>query len=142
MSGPEDFDEDEISLFDLWRTLKDKWRHVLGGVLLGGLGAAAMITTSQAQYEASALLQTGKVAGTIIEDSSTIVERFKSPSFHLEAAEDVGDPNWAVAPKPVSPKTGLLLALGLVGGLLVGVMSVFVCSAWQRAKAQRSGHDL
>ena len=285
MSGSEVFDEDEISLFDLWQTLKDKWRYVLGGILLGGLGAVAVITTSQAQYEASAMLQTGKVAGTIIEDPSTIVERFKSPSFHLDVAEDVGDPDWIaqvengsgtqilsatipkaspsmvevkvkakspefakkiasaatakligrqeelsaqtrkkidfdlavakekllkaeqdllalsktletvgtkddrftqislmtsiklqkesdvftlrqsvfalensllppltqparlleaifVSPKPVSPKKGLLLALGLVGGLLVGVMSVFVSSAWQRAKAQRSGHDL
>ena len=285
MSASEDFDEDEISLFDLWQTLKDKWRHVLGGILLGGLGAAAMITTSQAQYEATAMLQTGRVAGSIIEDPSTIVERFKSPSFHLEVAEDVGDPNWImqveggggtqilsatvpklspsmvevkvkakspefakkiadaataklierqevlsaqtrkkiefdlsatkeklakseqdllalsrtldsvgtkddrftqislmmsvklqkesemfalrqtvfaleiallppstqparvleaifVSPKPVSPKNGLLLALALVGGLLVGVMSVFVSGAWQRAKARRYGHDL
>ena len=285
MSGSEVFDEDEISLFDLWQTLKDKWRYVLGGILLGGLGAAAVITVSQVQYEASAMLQTGKVAGTIIEDSSTIVERFKSPSFHLEVAKDAGDPDWIaqvengtatqilsatipkaspsmvdvkvkakspalskkiadaatakvierqealsvqtrkkiefdlsvakekllkaeqdlltlsktlnsvgtkddrftqislmtsiklqkesdvftlrqsvfalensllppstqparlleavfVSPKPVSPKKGLLLALGLIGGLLVGVMSVFVSSAWQRAHAQASARDL
>lgn len=94
MSGSEVFEEDEISLFDLWQRLKDKWRYVLGGILLGGLGAAAVITTSQAQYEASAMLQTGKVAGTIIEDPSTIVERFKSPSFHLDVAKEVGDPDW------------------------------------------------
>lgn len=285
MSGSEVIDDDEISLFDLWQTLKDKWRYVLGGILLGGLGAAAMITTSQAQYEATAMLQTGRVAGSIIEDPSTIVVRFKSPSFNLEVAKDVDDPDWVeqveggggtqilsatvpkaspsmvevkvkakspefakkiadaataklierqeelsaqtrrkiefdlfvakeklvkseqdllvlsktldsvgtkddrftqislmmsvklqkesemfalrqavfaleiallppatqparvleatfVSPKPVSPKKGLLLALGLVGGLLLGVMSVFVSSAWRRAKAQRSGHNL
>lgn len=284
MSGSEVFDEDEISLFDLWQTLKDKWRYVLGGILLGVLGAAAAIATSQAQYEAIVMLQTGQVAGTIIEDPSTIVERFKSPSFHLDVAKEVNDPNLIaqaengggtqnlsatvpkaspsmvevkvkakspefakkiadaatakligrqealsaqtrkkiefdlsvtkeklakseldllalsktldsvgtkddrftqislmmsiklqkesemfalrqsvfaleiallppstqparvleaifVSPQPVSPKKGLLLALGLVGGLLVGVMSVFVSSAWQRAHAQRSARD-
>ena len=49
-----------------------------------------------------------------------------------KAIEDVFITN-----RPVSPKKGLLLALGLVGGLLVGVMWVFVSSAWQRARAQR-----
>lgn len=280
MSGTEVFEEDEISLFDLWQTLKDGWRYVFGGVVVGLLGAVAVLVTTQPQYEASALLQTGKVAGTIIEDASTIVERFKSPSFHLEVAQDVEDQNWIaqvengngtqilsatlpkaspsmvevkvkakspdfakkianaatqklikrqdelsaqirkkiefdlstakeklvkaeqdllslaktlgsvgtkddrftqisllmsiklqkesdvftlrqsvfalensllppatqparvleaifVSQKAVSPKKGLLLALGLVGGLLVGVMWVFVSSAWGRARAQR-----
>ena len=94
MSGPDVFEEDEISLFDLWQTLKERWRYVVGGILVGGLGAAAVLATTQPQYEATALLQTGKVAGAIIEDPTTIVERFKSPSFHLEVAQDVGDLNW------------------------------------------------
>ncbi|MFT3961362.1 Wzz/FepE/Etk N-terminal domain-containing protein [Propionivibrio sp.] len=43
-----------------------------------------------------------------------------------------------VADKPASPKKALLLALGLVGGLLVGVMWVFVADAWKRARERRS----
>lgn len=42
-----------------------------------------------------------------------------------------------VADKPISTKKGLLVALGLIGGLLCGVISVFVMDAWQRAKAGR-----
>ena len=40
--------------------------------------------------------------------------------------------------KPVSPKTNLLLALGLIGGLLVGVLSVFIRDGWLRAKQARA----
>lgn len=40
--------------------------------------------------------------------------------------------------KPVSPKKSLLLALGTIGGLLAGVLWVFMADAWRRAKAQRS----
>lgn len=42
-----------------------------------------------------------------------------------------------VSDKPVSPKKVLLLALGLIGGLLAGVMWVFVVDAWRRARAAR-----
>jgi uncharacterized protein involved in exopolysaccharide biosynthesis len=42
-----------------------------------------------------------------------------------------------VADKPVVPKKTLLLALGLVGGLLVGVIWVFVSDVWRRARAAR-----
>lgn len=42
-----------------------------------------------------------------------------------------------VSDKPVSPKKGLLLALGLIGGLFAGVVSVFASDAWRRARAER-----
>jgi hypothetical protein len=42
-----------------------------------------------------------------------------------------------VSDKPVSPKKSLILALGLVGGLLAGVMSIFVLDAWRKAKQSR-----
>ena len=43
-----------------------------------------------------------------------------------------------VADKPVSPKKALLLALGLIGGLLAGVLWVFGSDAWRRGREQRS----
>ncbi len=285
MAVNEVFEEDEISLFDLWQTLIGGWRYVLAGAVVGVLAAVMVVLTVQPTYEASALLQAGKVAGAVIEDAATIVERFKSPSFHLEVANDVGDEKWAeqvengngtqilsaqvpktapsmvevkvkakspdfakkiadtatqklikrqdelssqvlqkirfdlatakekllkaendlldltkilsatgvkderfsqvslltsiklqkesdvfalrqsvfaleislmppstqparvleavyVAQKPVSPKKGLLLALGLMGGLLVGLLSVFVSNAWRRARVQRSASSV
>lgn len=39
-----------------------------------------------------------------------------------------------IADKPVSPKKAMVLALGLAGGLLVGVIAVFVSGAWRRAR--------
>ena len=43
-----------------------------------------------------------------------------------------------VADIPVSPKKSLLLALGLIGGLLLGVIGVFVSDAWRcRMSEQR-----
>ena len=42
-----------------------------------------------------------------------------------------------VSDKPVSPKKALLLALGAIGGLLIGVMWVFIADAWRRARQSR-----
>lgn len=94
MSGTEEFEDDEISLFDLLEKLRAGWRWVLGGVLLGVLGSTALLVLTPPKYEATALLQTGKVAGVVIEDSSTVVERLKAPAFQLEVARDVGDEQW------------------------------------------------
>lgn len=42
-----------------------------------------------------------------------------------------------VSDKPVSPKKSLLLALGVIGGLLFGVMWVFAADAWNRARERK-----
>ena len=94
MSSTENFEEEEISLFDLWAKLREGGRWVLGGVLIGGLGAGALLVVIPPTYQASALLQTGKVAGAVIEDVSMMVERLKSPSFLVDVAKDVEDQRW------------------------------------------------
>lgn len=40
--------------------------------------------------------------------------------------------------KPASPKKTLLLALGLIGGLLLGIVTVFVRDGWIRARQARA----
>ena len=94
MSGIEKSEENEISLFDLWEKLREGWRWVLGWLLLGALGSVALLVLLPPKYEANALLQPGKVAGTVVEDPSTVVERLKAPAFLVELARDVGDEKW------------------------------------------------
>jgi uncharacterized protein involved in exopolysaccharide biosynthesis len=42
-----------------------------------------------------------------------------------------------IADKPVSPKKSLLLVLGTIGGLLGGVLWVFIGDVWRRARKQK-----
>ena len=95
MSGTEYFKEDSISLFDLWDKLRAGWRWVIGGLLMGAGGAWALLAVIQPLYQASVSLEAGKVAGEVIEDVSTMVDRLRSPSFILDVAKDVGDEQWA-----------------------------------------------
>lgn len=44
-----------------------------------------------------------------------------------------------VSAKPIAPKKNLLLALGLIGGLLGGVVWVFIADAWRRARTVPKG---
>jgi hypothetical protein len=43
-----------------------------------------------------------------------------------------------VSARPVAPKKSLLLALGTIGGLLAGVLWVFIADAWRRAREERA----
>lgn len=42
-----------------------------------------------------------------------------------------------VSDRPVSPKKSLLIMLGAIGGLLIGIIWVFILGAWQRAREAR-----
>ena len=94
MRETDDFVEDEVSLFDLWGMLRGGWRLVFGSVVLGVLGAVAAIAFIAPQFEAVALLQTGTVSGSMIEEPTTALERLRSPSFLQEIAVEVGDSAW------------------------------------------------
>ena len=94
MRETDDFVEDEVSLFDLWGMLRGGWRLVFGSVVLGVLGAVAAIAFIAPQFEAVALLQTGTVSGSMIEEPTTSLERLRSPSFLREIAVEVGDSAW------------------------------------------------
>ncbi|MDP2880784.1 MAG: Wzz/FepE/Etk N-terminal domain-containing protein [Azonexus sp.] len=91
MNESEMVQDDEISLFDLWERLCKGWRTIVGGVVLGVGGALSAIVVIPAKYESVTTLQVGKVAGTVIEASETVVARLGSPAFLMEMATKIGD---------------------------------------------------
>ncbi len=95
MNNNEFVPEEEISLFDLWQRLQDGWRHVLGGAAIGLLGAGAAIALIPPKYEAVAVVQVGKVAGTPVEAVVNAVERMKTSSFQFGVAERMGHQAWS-----------------------------------------------
>lgn len=95
--------EDEISLFDLWETLREGWKTVVGGTAVGLAGAVVAIILLAPKYEAVAILQVGQVgqvgqagqaAPLQVEAPAQAIERLKSSSFQLSVAEDLGDQKW------------------------------------------------
>ena len=106
MSGS-DNNEGEVSLFDLWEALKQRWRLIFGGLIVGVLGAVALIIVIPNQYEAVAVVQVGQVgevglvgqAGRLggsasVETAAQVVERVKLSAFQLKLAMRVQDPEW------------------------------------------------
>ena len=94
--------DDEISFFDLWEKLRDSWKTVAGGVVLGAVGALAGIVLIPPKYEAVAVVQVGqvgqvgqiKVSGQPVETPIQAVERMKTPAFQRRVAEALGDQEW------------------------------------------------
>lgn len=95
-------DKEFISLFDIWEKVRDGWRHVLGGAVLGIMIAALAIVLVPAKYEALAVVQVGqigqigqgKVSGQPVEPPSQTVERMKTAAFQRRVAEALGDQEW------------------------------------------------
>lgn len=104
MNENEIMQEEEISLFDLWEKLREGWRYVAGGTVLGLLGAGLAIGLIAPKYEATAIIQIGLIgtpgkevqgANSIpVEPASQSVERMKTPAFQLKAATAMGDQDW------------------------------------------------
>jgi LPS O-antigen subunit length determinant protein (WzzB/FepE family) len=100
---------DEISLFDLWTTLRKGWLAVFSAVLLGIAGATLAIFLSSPKYEAVALVQVGQVGqvgqvaqvglvGQVsslpVEPTQQVSERMKTPTFQMAIAQATRNQSW------------------------------------------------
>jgi len=109
MNENEMMQADEISLFDLGTKLRDGWRYVLGGTVLGVAGAGLAIALIPPRYEAVALVQVGQVgqvgqvaqlglvgqvSSVALEPTQQVVERMKTPTFQAAVARGVGNQSW------------------------------------------------
>ena len=85
--------EDEVSLFELWETLRGGWRYVVAASLLGGTLAGVAIFLLPSKYEAIAIVQVGQVGqvgqagGLPVESAQQAVERIKTPAFQRRVVE-------------------------------------------------------
>ena len=104
MREVEDFEEDEISLFELLEKLKEGWRYVLGTALVGVFIAVSAIFVLPNRYEAVAIVQVGQVGqlgqvvqvgqvgqyvGVPVEPATQAIERMKSAAFQKGVSESM-----------------------------------------------------
>ncbi|MBI2307912.1 MAG: hypothetical protein HYU78_11485 [Rhodocyclales bacterium] len=115
---------DEISFFDLWEKLRRGWVTVVGGVVLGIVGAVLAIFLIPPKYEAVALIQVGrvgqvgqaKVSGMPVEAPVQTIERMKTPSFQRRVAEALNDQAWLEAISRSSSGVAKDLSMQIVRG--------------------------
>jgi uncharacterized protein involved in exopolysaccharide biosynthesis len=125
MNENEMMQDDEISLFDLWEKLKDGWRYVVGGTVLGLAGAGAALIVLPPKYEAVAVVQVGQVgqvgqsAALPSEPPTQTIERMKTPSFQRGVAEVLGDQIWIDELSRSSAATSKYLSLQLLKASVV-----------------------
>lgn len=86
--------DDEISLYELWERLRDGWRTVVGGALIGLAGAGAALMILPPKFEALVVVQVGQVISTPVEPPVQAVERMKTPAFQTAVAQALGDQTW------------------------------------------------
>lgn len=100
-------DDNELSLWDIVYFLKEGWRWLAGGLVLGLVGAVINLLVTPEQFEAQVLFQGAKVLGTELESSAQLIERLKFPTFYeseqIKACEiTAAEPGVALA-KSINP---------------------------------------
>lgn len=81
-SSMNDQQADEISIWDIVNFLKEGWRWLAGGLLLGLACAIGFLLITPQKYEAQALFQGAKVLGADLEPAAQLIERLKFPTFY------------------------------------------------------------
>ena len=93
-SRPDIIDDDEISLYDIYVFLRDGWVTLVGMSVLGLAGGLATVLLSPSQYQASAMLEPGKVGFFSRTDGVTsrgldspgrLAEKMQLPGFYSES---------------------------------------------------------
>jgi len=124
MNQEEVLQDEEISLFDLWEKLRDGWKTVTGGVVLGVAGAIAAFLVIPPNFEAVAVIQVGQVgqvgqvnvSGQPVEPPVQTIERMKSPTFQRRVAQALGDQQWLDDITRVGPGATKVLSLQVIKG--------------------------
>lgn len=125
-----------VSLWDILSFIKQGWRWLIGGLLVGCLCSMGFLFVVPSLYEAKALLQTAKVLGDDLEPAPQMLEHLKFPTFYgkeqLAACDVISDDPALTLSKRISPMvlkgTSLILvsyrasSADLAGRCLTAVM--------------------
>lgn len=87
--------DNELNLLELVAFIKQNFRILLGGALIGSLLGLAMTFIYPTEWEASALVRIGRLGnvesgGNSIEPALQLVDRIKSKSFQNEVLKELG----------------------------------------------------
>ena len=89
-------DDDEISLYELWRMLVEGWRWIVGGMVAGVITAVGYLAVTPPQYEAIALVQigqsgqSGQSRAAPVESPTRVIERIMFPTFRDAMLKKLG----------------------------------------------------
>jgi len=98
-SVPED---DEVSLFEIWKILIEGWRLIIAGIAAGLIAAVGYLVVTPPLYEATALVrigqgwqggqigQIGQGSATSVEPPARVVERVMFPTFKVAMIKKLG----------------------------------------------------
>ena len=129
--------DDEVPLFVLLNKLRAGWLYVLGGSVLGLVGAYLAIVILPPTFEAVAIIQVGQVgqvgepgqvvqlgqAGRVtslpVEPPTQAIERMRTATFQWALAQSLGDQAWLDALSRSSTATTKYISLQLVKASVV-----------------------
>jgi uncharacterized protein involved in exopolysaccharide biosynthesis len=156
--------DDEVPLFVLLKKLRAGWLYVLGGSVLGLVGACLTIAVLRPTYEAVAIVQVGQVGQVVhvgqlvqlgqvgqlgqlgqlgqvaqaapqpVEPPTQAIERMRTPSFQLAVAQSLGNKAWIDDLSNSSTATTKYISLQLVRASVSSVPGA--APAWIELKSR------
>ncbi len=119
MPNTENYQDDEISLIDIFNFIKEGWQTIAVSVVLAAVLALGYIFTIKPQYEASASLISATVDGKEVQSLAILSEIMLLPGYFDAATHQAcgikSAGNWAKIINPTLNKKALLLNLSFKG---------------------------
>jgi LPS O-antigen subunit length determinant protein (WzzB/FepE family) len=119
MPNTENYQDDEISLIDIFNFIKEGWQTIAVSVALAALLGLGYISMIKPQYEASASLISATVDGEEVQPLATLSEIISLPGYFDEATHQAcgvkAISSWAKIINPTPNKKAPLLNLSFRG---------------------------
>jgi LPS O-antigen subunit length determinant protein (WzzB/FepE family) len=119
MPNTENYQDDEISLIDIFNFIKEGWQTIAASVVLAAVLALGYISMIKPQYEASASLISATVDGKEVQSLAILSEIMSLPGYFDAATHQAcgvkSAGNWAKIINPTLNKKAPLLNLSFKG---------------------------